>query len=331
MNTASGPRKSTLAFALAIQLVAIGALFAARSGARDEPPPFLDFDASRIDALAVASADGSINLSKTADDWLMTGDLRADKTKVDALLDKLSNAAGGWPVASSDATAERFEVTAGNHQRRVTLKAGDDTVADIYLGTSPGYRKTHARHVDGGEDIYAISFSNYEAGVKTADWLDRAVLRPDGEITAIRRIGGAPAFALRKDAGGTWSADDGDELDPVQAETLAGRFTGLSATDVHQRSLPDAPDMVFEVDDEAGTQTLRIYRMASQGGGPEDDYVATSDRASGRYRIASYTAEQMDISRADLAPDPLDAADSLDAQMPEDAALLSEEDAQDIP
>lgn len=321
MNTASGPRKSTLAFVLAIQLVAIGALFAARSGARDAPPPFLDFDAGRVDALAVSSADGSISLSKTADDWLMTGDLRADKAKVDALLGKLSKAAGGWPVASSDATAERFEVTAGNHQRRVTLKAGDDVVADIYLGTSPGYRKTHARHVDGGEDIYAIGFSNYEAGVKTEDWLDRAVLRPDGTITAIRRIGGEPAFALRKDAAGAWSADGGAEIDPAQAETLAGRFTGLSATDVHNRALPDAPDMVFEVDDDAGTQTLRIYRLASQSGAPEDDYVATSDRVPGRYRIASYSAEQMDVSLADLAPDALDAPDAeLDADMPEDAA-----------
>ena len=69
---------------------------------------------------------------------------------MDSVVERFARAAGSWPVANTASTRERFEVTEENHQRHIVAKAGDDTVADIYLGTSPGYRKTHARRT--GED-----------------------------------------------------------------------------------------------------------------------------------------------------------------------------------
>ena len=296
MNETRIFNKTTLGFALALQVVLIGALLAARSGAVSEPEPFLTFDAATVDALSVSNDEGSVDLAKVGDAWQLPDGLPADGAKVDRVLDKLSGASGGWPVASKASTAERFEVAEDNHQRHVVLAAGDDTLADFYLGTSPGYRKAHARHTD-EDDIFAITFSNYEAGVKTSDWLDKSLLRPEGALTGVERVDG---FALTKNDDGLWASADGTALDQGKAETFAGRFTGLSVLGVSDAELPDAPQMAFTLADDDGTQTLSIYRLE----GEDDDYVAKSDRTAGVYEMSSYIAEQMDKPLADLAPDP---------------------------
>ena len=295
MNDAKVFNKTTLGFALAVQVVLIGALLAARSGAVAQPEPFLSFDVATIDALSVSNDEGTVDLTKTADAWQLPEGLPADASKVERVLEKLSEAAGGWPVASKASTAERFEVTEDSHQRHVTLRTGEETLADFYLGTSPGYRKAHARHAD-DDDIYAITFSNYEAGVKESDWLDKSLLRPHGALTAVERLDG---FALTKADDGVWASGDGAELDQGKTETFAGRFSGLSVIGVSDLVLPDAPKMTFALTDESGTQTLRIYHFEA-----DDDYVAVSDRVSGTFEMSSYIAEQMDKTVADLAPDP---------------------------
>ena len=299
--------KTTLGFALAVQIVLIGALLAARTGAVAEPEPFLSFDVGTIDALSVSNDEGTVDLTKAGDAWQLPEGLPADASKVDRVLEKLNDTSGGWPVASKASTAERFEVTEDNHQRHVTLRTDGETLADFYLGTSPGYRKAHARHAD-DDDIYAITFSNYEAGVKESDWLDKSLLRPDGALTTVERVDG---FALTKDDDGVWASRGGSELDQGKAETFAGRFSGLSVIGVSDLALPGVPKMTFALTDESGTQTLRIFHLEA-----DDDYLAVSDRVSGTFEMSSYIAEQMDKTVADLAPDP-----------PEDEA--AEEDTED--
>ena len=299
--------KTTLTFALAIQLAAIGVLLAVRSGSATTPEPFLSFDAETIDALTVANSEGSVNLAKTDDGWHLPDGVPADASKIDEVVQKLADATGGWPVASQASSAERFEVTEENHQRHLVLKAGEDTVADLYLGTSPGYRKAHARRAD-DDDVYAITFSNYEAGVKASDWLDKSLLRADGSITAIERL---DAFALTKDDEGVWSAASGATLDQGKVETLAGRFTGLSVLGVNEAELPEAPKAVYFWQDDAGTSTFSLYHLE------EDDYAATSDRVQGSYEISSYVAEQLDVMVDALAPDQPDVADEETGENPE--------------
>ena len=329
--------KNTLIAALAIQVAAVAVLIAVKSGGTVEPDPFLDFDAGAVDAVSVSNAEGEVALAKKDDARQLPDGLPADAAKVQGVIDKLADARGGWPVATSASVQERFELTEENHQRRLTLSAAGEAVADIYLGTSPGYRKAHARRVD-ADDIYAITFSNYEAGVKASDWLDKSLLRPDGPLTGLRYAEAAfaqpaadapaPLFALSKSEEGVWAADSGAALDQAKVETLAGRFTGLTVTgvsevptqdvlaDVSQEeaaaddaegeedaaaSASDEPNtpikMVFALNDDAGAATLTIRRM------DDNDYVATSDRVAGVYKISSYIAEQMHTTLSDLAPD----------------------------
>lgn len=285
--------KTTLSFALAIQLAIIVVVMAARAGAVAEPEPFLSFDAQSVDSLSVANADGSVDLVKSGDAWQLPDGVPADADKVQEVLDKLDDVSGIWPVASSASTAERFEVTEDNHQRHLQLRAGDETLADIYLGTSPGYRKAHARHSD-DDDIYAIGFSNYEAGVNASDWLDKSLLRPTGDIATLKREG---AFELSKEESGNWVSADGAVLDQAKVETLAGRFSGLSVLGVSEAELPSEPTATFAIGDDDGTLAFTLYRME------DDDYAGASGRMPGVYELSSYIAEQMDVTLADLAPD----------------------------
>ena len=331
--------KNTLIAALAIQLAIVAALIAVKSGGSVEPEPFLDFDADAVDALSVSGGQGEVALAKKDDAWQLPEGLPADGAKVDGVIEKLADAAGGWPVATSASVHERFELTEDNHQRRVKLSAGGDTVADIYLGTSPGYRKTHARRAD-DDDIYAITFSNYEAGMKESDWLDKSLLRPDGALTALRYNGTAtespaPLFALTKNEEGVWAAASGAALDQTKVETLAGRFTGLTVTGVSETTPDevlaavsadeetpedetavgdeaDADDAAAESDaEEPETPAKMVFALADDAGDAtltirrvdDNDYVAVSDRLPGVYKLSSYIAEQMHQTLADLAPD----------------------------
>lgn len=325
MNRMNGiVNKTTLSALLAIQVVVVGALLAASSGGIEEPEPFSQFDADRVDAVSVSNNDGSVDLVKTDGTWQLPGGVPAAAFKVDSVLERLSTAAGSWPVANTQSTRERFEVTPDSHQRHIVVKAGETVLADIYLGTSPGYRKTHARH-DGENDIYAIPFSNFEAGVTAADWLDRSLLRPKGDLIALRRLPGAPVpadtqpdaeskagssdekasveavegFELSKDEEDGWLSADGTELDQGKAQTFAGRFTGLSATGVSESTLPESATSTFVLTDEEGEQTLSLFAVEDG-----EKYVAVSDRLPGAYEIPKYIAEHMHKPLADLVPDP---------------------------
>ena len=286
--------KTTLGFALAIQLAVVGVLLAVRSGDVEVPEPFLDFDTAAVDSLSIADAEGEVALSKSGDAWQLPDGIPADASKVDEVLAKLAEGDAGWPVASSASTAERFEVAEENHQRRLMLKSGDETIADVYLGTSPGYRKTHARR-QGDDDVYAITFSNYEAGAKPGDWLDKSLLRAKGTVASIRRADG---FALSKGDDGTWQAAGGTVLDQGKATTFAGRFTGLTVLGIADVDVLGEPTATFTLEDDDGAFTFNLYQPQ------EGDYAATSDRVPGVYEISSYVAEQMDIAVEDLAPDP---------------------------
>ena len=301
-QTAGFMNTTTLAFALAIQLAIVAALLAVRSGDVETPAPFLNFDAGAVDSLFVGSAESEIALAKSDDAWQLPNGAPADSSKVDEVIGKLADAAPGWPVATSASSAERFEVVEADHQRHLVLKSGDDIVADVYLGTSPGYRKTHARRSD-DDDVYAIGFSNFEAGVKAFDWLDKSLLRAAGTVQSLRREGG---FALAKDDDGMWQAESGAVLDQGKTTTLAGRFTGLTVLGIADAGLAE-PAATFALTDDDGEMTFKLYRLE------EDDYAATSSRVAGAYEVSSYIAEQMDVTLDDLAPE---APEEEDAEEP---------------
>ena len=165
----------------------------------------LTIDRGKVDGVVIVDDKGQqIKLQRGDAGWMLPDarGLPADGEKISQLLDKLIAANAPWPVATSAESAKRFEVAPDKFQREIKLTDKDQVVADLYLGTSPGFKKVHARRAE-SDDVYAISFANYDATSRTDDWLDKTLLKPTGDITAVTR----PDHWKLQHTGDTWTLD----------------------------------------------------------------------------------------------------------------------------
>ena len=309
---------------LAAQLVIIaGLLLASDAGSDAGASRLLSFEPANVTQLAISGEDGRVQLVRDGEDWRLADGaldgLPADDVKVSDLLTDLADLDAPWPVATSDDSAERFEVTESNHQRRVLIEDEDGMVADVLLGTSPGYRRVHARR-SGEREVYSIDFSNYEAPTDPDQWLDKTLLAAQGEVSSVVL---QDAWQLvRQD--GEWQID-GSPADAEAANDLVRRFTGLRVL--------GAWDAEADADAQADAEVAGVFVVADQDGelrltlfheADEDDYSMTSDRVAGRFEVATYIAEQMLTDPAELrAEDEADGETDAPGAV-EDAAEIQE-------
>lgn len=265
--------------------------------------------------------------------WRLESGLPADDDKVNDLLDKLAELAAPWPVATSADSAERFAVTEDNHQRRLVLEDAEDVVADVFLGTSPGYRRVHAR-VAGEDEVYSIDFSNYEAPTDADQWLDKGLLAASGDPSSIAREGawrltqsaGAAAPATDPAVDEAASGEDEDEAneadasrwlidgapaDPDEADRILRRFKDLRVLGAAEAA--GESKAVFLVADRGGEHRLELFHE-EEG----DQYSISSSRLDGRFELAAYIAEQMLVDASDFLPD-AEEADEEDSEQAEEA------------
>ena len=296
---------------LAAQVVIIaGLLLASGVGSDAGAPHLLSFDPANVTKLSVSGEGETVGMARDGDIWRLQGGtlngapegLPADGGKISEVLDKLAGLDAPWPVATSDDSAERFEVTEGNHQRRLVVEDADGPVADLLLGTSPGYRRVHAR-LSGASEVYSIDFSNYEAPTDADQWLDKALLAAKGQVSSVML---EDAWQLARQDDG-WLID-GAPADTEAADDLVRRFTGLRVlgTSAEQADAAGEPAGVFAVTDEDGEHRLTLFHEAE-----ENDYSLTSDRVAGRFEVATYIAEQMLADPADLQADAAKAQDNV--------------------
>ncbi len=286
---------------LVVQLLVVAALLIGDAlGSDDAGSSLLSFDPDAVVKLELSTLDESVQLNRGGDGW-QVGDegLPADSAKVSEVLDKLANVAATWPVATSSDSAVRFEVTEANFQRRLVLESVDGVVADLMLGTSPGYRRVHAR-ADGADEVYSVDLSNYEVPVDTDQWLDKTLLGATGPITGLQLE--ASWQLANTDEG--WLVDDtaGDPeaADQEAASQLIDRFGDLRVLGIVEPA--GESKGTFIVNDEAGEHRLQLFHDAE-----EDDYSVGSDRTPGRFGIATYIAEQMLVDVDALLPEVEDA------------------------
>ena len=282
---------------LVVQLLVVAALLIGDAlGSDDAGSSLLSFDPDAVVKLELSTLDESVQLNRGGDGW-QVGDegLPADSAKIGEMLDKLANVAATWPVATSSDSAVRFEVTEANFQRRLVLESVDGVVADLMLGTSPGYRRVHAR-ADGADEVYSVDLSNYEVPVDTDQWLDKTLLGATGPITGLQLE--ASWQLANTDEG--WLVDDtaGDPeaADQEAASQLIDRFSNLRVLGIVEPA--GESKGTFIVNDEAGEHRLQLFHDAE-----EDDYSVGSDRTPGRFGIATYIAEQMLVDVDALLPE----------------------------
>tara|TARA_R110000823_G_scaffold119998_19_gene244558 strand:+ start:9317 stop:10207 length:891 start_codon:yes stop_codon:yes gene_type:complete len=255
-----------LLLALLVQcLITIALLQQQRApGDPDRPQSLLELDIAAVEEIRISDhLDNEVLLERMGEQWLLPelDALPAATGRVAALLDAL-NSDGLWPVADTPAARQRFQVAEYRFQRRIEFIADDELLGAVYLGTSPGFRKVHARNADHAA-IFSIAFSNHEAPVTSGAWLDNDLLRVRSPLAII-----ADGYSLRY-TGGEWIAGTGKKPDPRELQALLDalrnlRIEGVAGAD-EQRELSSAEaDWILTVTGLAGEATLSLFKHANR-------------------------------------------------------------------
>jgi hypothetical protein len=192
-------------------------------------------------------------------------------------------------VATSPAAAKRFKVADDLFERHVVLKEGDRVVGDFFAGTSPGFRRIHARRAD-RQEIVAVALSTFELPTATDQWLDKNVLKiKEDDITAIS----FPDFTLRK-IDKNWQLDglaEGRETDAKAAQDLVAKVAGLTVQAVikEEEAAPlftGTPALRFTVTQKDGGTTTLTFAKAEG-----DSYVVKKGGDDHYYKIHSLQVE----------------------------------------
>ena len=283
-------RRLLLSGVLVLQLALALGLYWQQQGAANGSPgePLLAVTSAQLDRIQLQDGAHNAELVREQAGWNLSGsNLPADGSKVDTALERLADIQLGWPLARTDASHERFEVADDSFQRRLLLFAGDRPAGEIYLGTSPGFRKVHLRRA--GEDaVYAAELNTYDLPADPDQWLDKTLL----SVPAAARIEGPDYTLVKADAG--WqllpSPAGPEKVESSAVDALADAVTGLRVQGVAEPGMPGSPDPETEAAtgpvsiEITGTDTAHRLEFVHSG---ESYYVRRDDREQW-FRLSQY-------------------------------------------
>lgn len=231
----------------------------------DTPQVLLPFDPDDIDEIYVEDEQGNeAVLLNMAGKWILPdlAGVPADPTMVERLINSIAQSSGNWPVATTEASRQRFKVAAYHFQRRVTLIGNGELLSTVYLGTAPGFKKVHARN-DAQDAIYSIEFNNYEAPGKTGDWLDKGLV----QITDPTRIS-TDEYTLTKRQD-TWVSATSDTPDERELNALLSGLANIRVNGIAQKSIRESLDIAaaetsFDIETSAGNTEVSLFRIGQQ-------------------------------------------------------------------
>ena len=186
------------------------------------------FDAGMVDEIRIGDEfDNEAALTRSGEHWLLAylEGLPASRSKVEQLLEAISDEAHDWPVAHTSAARQRFQVADYYYQRRLTVLGKGKVLGTIYLGTSPGFRKVYARN-EKQDEIYSIGFNVFDAPAISGAWLEPDLL----QVRTPLRID-ADSYSVHFN-NGIWLSGTGGTPDPRELEALITALRNLQVDGV---------------------------------------------------------------------------------------------------
>ena len=234
--------------------------------------PLLSFDTAGVNKVILSDGTLSVTLSKSAGVWQLpdSQQLPVDTSQLEPLLARLQGLQTGWPVATSSPSRERFEVAEGKFQRRIQLFEGATQVAELLVGTSPGFRKSHVRRPEDNA-IYSVELSSYELPTENRNWLDKTLLSPG----IVERIEGRDYTLIK--SGEEWRLAEEENsgelpLDDLKARQLAAALSDFRVLEIADASPEKGETLDLQVSGPGGSWT---YQFVQSG---EDYFVSRNDR-----------------------------------------------------
>jgi hypothetical protein len=262
-----------LTLALALQLLLVVAVFWPRSDEAEglARTALVELDAAAVDRIAIEDTDSSVLLGRGGDGWVLPDyhGLPVDQQKLQRVLRDLPALPRGWPVARSGGAAERFEVDERSFQRHVTWFGGESAAGEIYLGTSPGFRKVHTR-IAGSDPVYAVEFNTFDLPVEPAEWLDKTLLR----VATPSAISGRDYQLSRE--GEAWLGRGQAQAASAEVDKLVNGLTSLRVTAVADIALAAELEQMevaptLSVSSAGEIYEYRLYEME------DERYIKRSD------------------------------------------------------
>jgi hypothetical protein len=268
--------------------------------------------AAVADATAATHAPDSVTLDTVRIDilkkdgkWVLPDqfDAPADPDRVSMLLDRLGTLKRGLPVATSEASLRRFKVVDSDFERRVELKAGGTLLDTLYLGTSPGLRKSDAR-TSADHTIYAVDLPAYDLPTDPGSWLNADLLRADAAGLTELDVGTSSTDKVRlvkqQGTGGqstTWTdpaLSGNSHIDSAHADALAAQLSQMRPDRVlGTASRPewqqDHPVLTLELKDQKAKTVSWTLSKPLNG----DFYVLKSSAQPWFFSVSSAQAKAM--------------------------------------
>jgi len=178
--------KKTISLLIVLLLVQLGLVGYFRANSQSTATsvadePLFHFSPDKVTTITIIGPDNTkVELAKKDAVWRLPGYFNgpADREQVNNLLDKLSGLKKTWPVATTTEAADRFRVAADKFERHIIIKKGKTVQAELYVGTSPSFRKVHVR-LPAGHDIMAVSLTTSDAPADPAAWLNKKIIALD--------------------------------------------------------------------------------------------------------------------------------------------------------
>lgn len=143
--------------------------------------PFATFKPDTVSTIDITGDKAEhLVLERTKSGWIIPSyfSAPASSMQVEELLNKLVNAKKGFIVATTKEAAKRFKTAEDDFERHIIIKQGTTSVSDFFIGTSAGFRHSHAR-ISGQDEIMSIPISSYQVAADVDEWLDKNLVKQE--------------------------------------------------------------------------------------------------------------------------------------------------------
>ena len=267
----------------------------------------LSFEQEQVDQLVISDSNGSVELVKKDGQWLTEGDFPTEDGKADGLLNKLGDLKFGLPVATSDSALTRFKVSEKDFERRIQIKKSGDTLAEIYVGSGAGARKSHVRN--GSQNaVYTAAIGSYDIAATAEDWQDKGLLQLSSDEVKKLEIGGMTLEKAKTDDSDNatalrWKADAlaaGKVLDQQALKEAISPLVNIRINKVlGKESKPeyglDSAELALKLFYEGGERAYQLAKIKET----EDYVLKVSDRPE-YFQIGNFAATNI-IEKLDQA------------------------------
>ncbi len=286
---------------LQVVLAVILGFTASHVGGVASSQPLLRFDAKAVDRVTIEQPKkDALVLERKKGTWQLPAldGFPASTARVDTFLDKLAGLRKRFPVATSAGADKRFKVGANTYEHKIVLAGGGKTLATLWLGDSPNFRRIYGR-AEGENAVYDFELAAHETSTDPNQWADRTVLSLKADDIA--GVDLADAHLVRKD--GKWqmkALPAGETVNADEAGTVADALANLSFEAVlGKHDKPDykqgTPALSLSVTTKKGEHRSYVFSKPDKG----SDYVLKTSASPYYFKVADFTVKPLLAAKRD--------------------------------